>query len=323
MSRVSVIIPVFDVEKFIERCARSLFEQTLDDLEYIFINDCTNDKSINILNNVIKEYPKRNGQIKIIQHPSNKGLPTARKTGLCQATGDYVIHLDSDDWMEPEMLEKMYATVKKYDADAAVCDYFINNEPIPSHISDEPDVNCRDRFLSSAIACKGMQSVWRFMVKREICQSIGYWPSQPQGEDITMVVQMAYACKDIRYLHTPLYHWRTVDSSMTHNLSEASILKRFTGMAENAKTIEKFLSDNKETERYNRQIVALKLETRFYLRPLLRQGKCVEEWKNTFPEINGNILLNNNISFRHKIEYLTLKYLPNRLITTIYEIASK
>lgn len=320
MPKVSVIVPVYNVEQYIERCARSLFEQTLEDLEYIFINDCTPDKSMEVLAWTLEDYPPRKKQVRIIEMPVNSGQAIVRKIGIEAAAGDYIIHCDSDDWVEPDMIEKLYLTEKQYNADAVVCDYFKNNEPVPSHISDKTGVNCRDHFLSSAIACKGMQSVWRFMVKREICQNIEFWPTQSQGEDLTMIIQIAYKCRDIRYLHIPLYHWRTVESSLTNDSSENAIVRRHLGLAENVRTIEKFLIKENINKTYGKQLIALKLEANFYLRPLLRKGKSIEMWRNAFPEINGKVLANRFIEASHKIEYLSVKYLPEKVISFVYKI---
>lgn len=79
MTKVSVVIPIYMVEKYIERCARSLFEQTLDDIEYLFINDCTPDSSMNILARVIEDYPKRKFQTRILEMPTNGGLAAVRR----------------------------------------------------------------------------------------------------------------------------------------------------------------------------------------------------------------------------------------------------
>lgn len=106
MSKVSVIVPIYGVEKYIERCARSLFEQTLDDIEYIFVDDCSPDKSIEILNAVIADYPQKIPYIKIIQHKKNKGLPLARRSGWKAATGEYIANCDSDDWVDSALFEK-------------------------------------------------------------------------------------------------------------------------------------------------------------------------------------------------------------------------
>ena len=80
--KVSVIVPVYKVEKFIEKCAVSLFSQTLQDVEFIFVDDASPDNSIQIVKKCIREYPQRESQIKILTHEANKGLPAARNTGL-------------------------------------------------------------------------------------------------------------------------------------------------------------------------------------------------------------------------------------------------
>lgn len=96
MVRVSIIIPIFKVRNFIERCVCSLFGQTLKEVEYIFVDDATPDDSIEILEACIVRYPERKEQVRILKHEQNQGLPTARNTGLAVATGEYVFHCDSD-----------------------------------------------------------------------------------------------------------------------------------------------------------------------------------------------------------------------------------
>ena len=99
LPKVSVIVPVYGVAQYIEKCARSLFEQTLEDIEYIFVDDCTQDNSIEILHNIIKDYPHRQQQTRIIHHETNKGLPIARKTGIENATGKYISVAFYDLWI--------------------------------------------------------------------------------------------------------------------------------------------------------------------------------------------------------------------------------
>ena len=103
MPKVSVIVPVYGVERYMERCARSLFEQTLDDIEFIFVDDCSPDRSLDILNEVLEEYVDRQLQTQIVRLDQNGGLPNARKVGLRLATGNYIIHCDSDVWVERDM----------------------------------------------------------------------------------------------------------------------------------------------------------------------------------------------------------------------------
>lgn len=123
MPKVSVIVPIYGVEEYIERCARSLFEQTMDDMEFIFVNDCTKDNSMDVLQRVMKDYPNRREQIKIICHTENKGLPQARKTGILVSTGDYIAHCDSDDWMEHDAYQLLYEKAINSESDMVFFDY--------------------------------------------------------------------------------------------------------------------------------------------------------------------------------------------------------
>ena len=123
--KVSVIVPIFKVRDFIERCVCSLFDQTLDEVEYIFVDDASPDDSIDVLKSCMEQYPTRKDQVIIITHEKNLGLPAARNTGLVRASGEYVLHCDSDDFVEREMLEEMYKVAKESDADMVYCDFYL------------------------------------------------------------------------------------------------------------------------------------------------------------------------------------------------------
>ena len=121
MPKVSVLVPVYGVEKYIERCARSLFEQTLDDIEFIFVDDCTPDRSIEILESVIEEYrlrfAEKNYDVRIVRMPTNSGLAAVRRHGIQLATGDYITFCDSDDIMPEDAVESLYNLAVESDAD--------------------------------------------------------------------------------------------------------------------------------------------------------------------------------------------------------------
>ena len=106
--KVSVIVPVYKVEQYIEKCVRSLMEQTMKEgIEFIFINDCTPDDSMQILESVVGEYPDRADQVVIWNNSSNVGVSESRRKGIELAKGEYIGWCDSDDWCEKEMFEKM------------------------------------------------------------------------------------------------------------------------------------------------------------------------------------------------------------------------
>lgn len=105
--KVSVLVPIYNVEKFIGECANSLFSQTYSDIEYVFVNDCTPDHSVEALRSIINKYPERSDSIKIISHEVNKGLAAARNTGVLNAKGDFLFHVDSDDYIKNDAIEKL------------------------------------------------------------------------------------------------------------------------------------------------------------------------------------------------------------------------
>ena len=119
--KVSIIITVYNREKYIEECARSLFEQSLDDIEYIFINDASTDNSIEILKTTANNYPQRIPYIKIINLDQNGGVANARNIGIDNVTGDYTIHTDSDDWVDRDMYKQLYKKALETNADIVGC----------------------------------------------------------------------------------------------------------------------------------------------------------------------------------------------------------
>ena len=119
---VSVIVPMYGVENYIARCAESLFAQTYPLIEFIFVDDGGKDRTVEILRGILeRQDPSLQARVRIISK-ENGGLPHARKTGLDAATGEYVLHVDSDDWVEPDTVEKLVRMAVGTDADIVVYD---------------------------------------------------------------------------------------------------------------------------------------------------------------------------------------------------------
>ena len=116
MNKISVIIPVYNVEDYLNKCLDSVCNQTLTDIEIICINDGSTDNSLNIL----KEYSKKDSRIKVITK-ENGGQATARNLGIIESQGECISFIDSDDFIEPDMLEKLYSKVKENNLDIAMC----------------------------------------------------------------------------------------------------------------------------------------------------------------------------------------------------------
>lgn len=122
--KITVILPVYGVEKYIGKCARSLFSQSYDNIEIIFVNDGTKDRSIEIVETLLSEsFPHMAGKVRII-HKENAGLPAARKTGLEAASGDYILYVDPDDCLADGALEKIARKIEETDADIVYFDFY-------------------------------------------------------------------------------------------------------------------------------------------------------------------------------------------------------
>ena len=111
MMLVSIVVPVYNAEAYIERCALSLLRQSYEELEIIFVDDCSTDAGPELLRKTIARFPERN--VKILRQPKNTGSAMARQRGLDEASGDYVIQVDSDDCVKVDYIEKLVAVAQK------------------------------------------------------------------------------------------------------------------------------------------------------------------------------------------------------------------
>lgn len=237
MPKVSIIVPVYGVEKYIERCARSLFEQTLDDIEYLFIDDCTPDNSIEILKNVLEEYPHRKNQVIIHRMENNSGQATVRKWGMLNATGDYVIHCDSDDWVDVTMYEKMYNKAVDENADMVVCGYRetdgVNNLRVGSH-----SFTTKNEYIARMLYMKEAWTVWDKLCHRSLYEGIEY-PKYSMGEDMLFTFQFVLKANNVSIVNEILYNYFFNPSSITKVQSDE---KRFNNWEQSIFNAERVLS---------------------------------------------------------------------------------
>lgn len=244
--KVSIIIPVYGVERYIERCAHSLFGQTMDEnIEFIFVNDCTKDRSIEILKNVIEEYPNRKDQVTIITHDKNMGLSTSRVTGIKASKGEYVVHCDSDDWVEPDMYQCMYEEAKNTDADIVGCDYWIETKTKSWVKKQDFRLPKEDMVYEMIYGDKIESYFWCRMFRRSIYNSDLYFADSEIGflEDMAVVVPLHLAAKKIAYVGKPLYHYnKSNPKSITGSLCSHDIDSAF-------KVLDKLTSLNSENKK--------------------------------------------------------------------------
>lgn len=215
---VSIIVPVYNVENFIEKCATTLFEQDYDNIEYIFVNDCTPDGSIGVLKKIIEKYPNRKNSIKIINKEKNEGLPQARKTGLENSNGEYIMHVDSDDWVELDMVSSLVKEAIKTDADIVICDYYVNYKDKEKYCSQDINLYNLDKYLMDCFVLKTQKvSIWSKFCKRNVYQNIEF-PTFSNAEDFFIHIQIFYHYfNDIHYLNKAFLHYnKTNENSITY-----------------------------------------------------------------------------------------------------------
>lgn len=233
--RISVIIPVYGVETFIERCVRSLFEQTMTEgVEFIFVNDCTEDRSIDLLTDLINEYPHLTARVKILHHLHNRGLAAARKTGLEAARGEYIMHVDSDDFFEHDMLEVMYEAAVAKDADVVVSDFFMSfkngEEYHKCPLYDSKDIMFRSMIAPWKYGNKSIgQCVWNKLTKRSIYtdHNIRFVEGIDHGEDFIVVSQILYYADIVTKVDRAFAHYNKQNSgSYTRDMSASNTRQR-------------------------------------------------------------------------------------------------
>lgn len=225
MLKVSILTPVYGVEKYIEQCARSLFEQSYANIEYIFVNDCTKDHSIEILESIIAQYPERMEQVRILQHPHNKGVGAARQTALLAATGEYVMFVDSDDYLPIHAAETLVAKAISSRADLIDGGYTEGHQPV------EMPLTVTEQKYLKLLLCQNIipNRLWGRLYKRSLIQEhkIYFQEGIDYAEDLFWNAQYLYVAQRT-WVNENVYYYRTDNiNSYNHNISEKNLISYF------------------------------------------------------------------------------------------------
>ena len=313
---VSVIVPIFKVRDYIERCAQSLMQQTLSNVEFIFVNDATPDDSVDILRRVLQQYPDR--LTKIVEHNHNKGLPSARNTGLKEATGEYIYHCDSDDYIEHSMLEDMYSIARQRNLDIVYCDYyltFIKNEKL-IYNREFQDIEgfVKEGLLGGQIK----YNVWNKIIKRSLYvdNTISFPDGHAMGEDMT-IIRLASKAHRVGFVPKAYYHYNKTND----NAYSIHVTDRFLNDVKyNVTLTENYLAV--QGDRFKEDLEFFKINTKLPF--LISEDKALHElWRRLWPETNQYILKNPNHSFRIKILELAAMYKCDFVLRVYYKVVHK
>ena len=291
--KVSVIIPVYKVENYIERCVRSLMEQTLGDVEFLFVDDASPDNSMEIVRKVVAEYDRN---VRFLIHEKNKGLPAARNTGLEAATGEYIYHCDSDDWPERTLLEKMVTAAESAEADFAYCDFYLSFSDKERYMSQPSYADTMELLEKGFLAGMLKYNVWNKLIRRKIYIDNGlrFPEGFTNGEDLTIIKVLRMANKVV---HVPeaLYHYnRTNENAITKVYSE----KHFEDIKANTDDVIRFLTEHPVTHLEYLEYFKLSQKLPLLFSQSRQQYRLWQQW---YPDANGYIQKNREWPFRTRM----------------------
>ncbi|MDL2320361.1 glycosyltransferase [Alistipes sp. OttesenSCG-928-B03] len=221
--KVSLLIPVYGVEDYIERCVRSLFGQTYRDIEYVFVDDASPDGSIGVMQRVLEEYPERREQVKVITNPQNLGLAGARNVAFDHSTGDYVLCMDSDDYLETDAVELLVHKAQAESADMVVFDWWVVGRGRPRRGESVMPTGGGEEYVKALLLRRSGVSVVMKMVRRSVMadNAIRWIAGLNYGEDYYVSPLLAYHSRKTVRLDRPLYWYVHRGTSISANISPA------------------------------------------------------------------------------------------------------
>ena len=281
--KVSILVPFFKVEKYVGRCVESLFTQTYQNIEYVFVNDCTPDGSMEVVHEYIDKYNVAS-KCKVIVHEQNKGISASRNDCLDNMTGDYFLFIDSDDYIDSDMVELLVKAAMRENADIAGCGYV---EEFADHSVEHPQkyTNNHDEMLKAItlLTIKGV--MWKLLVRSTIVTThrdeVRFIPDRNMVDDYLFCCQIFYYAQRFASVDRCMYHWIQYNpNNYTHTTifaveSQAAAIRK----------VEEFYNEKGVID-----IVSDELRKRKFISklPLLLDKNCIDvkRWRSLFPESN-------------------------------------
>lgn len=274
MTKVSILMPACNVEKFLRECMDSVVGQTLKDIEIICIDDGSKDSTGDILD----EYAEQDDRIKVIHKP-NSGYGHSMNVGLQNATGEYVGIIETDDFADPDMFEKLYEVAKRTDADVVKSNYYTyvsQPEPKSELMEVLKDYNLYEKVFNPSTELEVFRvrpSIWSGIYRREMLVKNNIWFTETPGasyQDASFAFKVWASAERACLVKEPYLHYRTDNA----NSSVKSAAKVFC-LCDEYRSTEKFLDDNPEKkEKLQKLEISLKYESyRWNLQRLTQEFK--------------------------------------------------
>lgn len=268
--KVSVVVPVYNVEQYIHQCVDSLINQTLKDIEIILVDDGSPDGC----GAICDAYAKQDARIKVV-HKANGGLASARQAGLECVTGAYYIACDSDDWVELDMYETLYNRAVLEDADMVVCSYVANYPDGREVVIPTYNFTSRERYINDVLTRRADQSSCIRLIRSDVFKrySIDYQDGINLGEDALLLSKLLKHPLRLSFVDRALYHYRRDMSSgsYTNNISLSSI--------EQLKFVEQWKWENYRGHEYDKSRIESTVNLCF---AAIRANGMTKEYYKTF-----------------------------------------
>lgn len=294
-AKVSVLVPFYNVEKYVGRCVESLFSQTYSNIEYVFVNDCTPDNSMDIINEYIDKFNVRNKCV-IINHEVNKGISASRNDCLDNATGDYILFIDSDDYIDKDMVELLVKAAIENNADISGCGYIEEYKDRSVEMPQRYTNNHVEMMRAiTLLTIKGV--MWKLLIRRSIVEEnqVRFIPDNTMVDDYLFCCQVFFYAKRFASVDKCMYHYIQFNPNNYSKTREFNI----TSQAKAIIKTEEFYKENGVYELVKDELLQRKFISKL---PLLLNKNCynVKLWRELFPESN-NIWKKMKFSFKQKI----------------------
>lgn len=238
---ISIIIPVYNAEKYLDNCLETLVDQTYPHIEIILVDDGSPDRSPEICD----KFAAQDARIKVI-HKANEGVSAARNCGILASKGNYIMFVDSDDWVELNFVEVMLNTLIQYDADIVNCQYILENKnykKFDSYI--KYDNFMKNNYESIKILNEDSivtNHLWRNIFKRKLFKNIKF-PVGKNYEDICVMHDLFFNSDKIVFIGNTLYHYFSNECSIVHTKSFSNYKDAIDALLVRAEFLEKNMPD--------------------------------------------------------------------------------
>ncbi len=301
---VSIIIPVYKAEQTLPACLARLKAQTYRHLQIIFVDDCSPDGGLVYLKGQKAQLEELGIEVDILHHEVNRGVASARNTGLSAVRGEYIYSVDADDELNPRAIQLFVERAQQTGADIIGCEYHLSQGSSLRHIS-QPEVKTGIEALHQIFAGKMKWNLWLFMIRRLLMDALGASPFLPgvnMGEDLMVMGKLLYRASSVSIIHEPLYTYVRSDQQITNVYRP----EHWQQVETNVRELESYLTTHEATQ---------ELELLHYLKlnlklPLLisTRREDFRRWGAMYSESNEYIMKNKELPFRTKLlQYMAAK----------------